>query len=400
MKMLRREPYLNLLKDVSDTPDIKVITGVRRCGKSSLMKMFAEDILKSKADTNIIYIDLTSLDFEHLREYHALNGYIEKRYIKGTDNFVFIDEVQLCKGFELAVNSLHSSGKHKIFITGSNAFLLGSDLATLFTGRTFSIELYPFSFAEYMRYFGLHDQYRAFSGYVRDGGMPGSYLYRTEKQKAAYIGEVFDTLIMRDIQQKYGIRNEDELERLSCYLMDNISNLTSARGISAVLTAESKGAGKSNGNTVGNYMKYLCSAFAFYKVRRYDIRGKRWLATNDKYYLSDHSFRSAKLGTKNADNGRIYENIAAIELLRRGYEIYAGTLYDKEIDFVAMKRNEKIYIQVCQTIEEEQTFRREVDPLLKIKDGYPKIVIARTLTDPYQYEGIRIMDIADWLCGK
>jgi len=400
MKLLRREPYMKLLADVSETPDIKVITGVRRCGKSSLMKMFAEELLLKDSSANIIYIDMTSLDFENLREYHALNSYIEQRYIPDVRNYIFIDEVQLCSGFEYAVNSLYSGGKYNIFITGSNAFLLGNDLATLFTGRSFSIELFPFSYQEYMQYFNLDNQYTAFQNYITDGGMPGSYLYKNDSQKAAYIAEIYDTLIVRDIQQKYGIRNIDMLNRISDYLMDNISNLTSARGIANILAAETKDAKQANGNTIGNYINCLCNAFAFYKVRRYDIKGKRWLSSTEKYYLSDHSFRSAKLGSKNADLGRIYENIVAIELLRRGYELYAGTLYDKEIDFVALRRNEKIYIQVSQTIEDETTFARETDSLLKIKDAYPKLIITRTLGAPYQYEGIQITDIADWLLAR
>lgn len=279
-------------------------------------------------------------------------------------------------------------------MTGSNAFLLSSDLATLFTGRTFEIKVYPFSFKEYLEYFEYTNVYDAFDNYMKEGGMSGSYLYRDTEAKYDYIADVFDTLIVRDIRQKYKIRNPQLMDKIVDYLMDNISNLTSARNIAATFTGNKD---TINHKTIGNYLQYLCNAFAFYKIRRYDIQGKKYLVSNDKYYLSDHSFRYAKLGTKNLNYGRVLENIVAIELLRRGYEVYVGVLYKKEIDFVAIKRNEKIYIQVSDNISNEETFKREVSPLLQIKDAYPKIVVARTRHEEYQYEGIKIVDISDWL---
>ncbi len=224
--------------------------------------------------------------------------------------------------------------------------------------------------------------------------MSGSYLYKTPETKYNYISDVFNTLIVRDIQRKYRVRNMPLIERLCDFLIDNISNLISTRSVAAGFTSERT---KTNDRTISAYIKYLCNAFAFYKVRRYDIQGKRCLASNDKYYLSDHSFKYAKLGTKNADYGRIIENIVAIELLRRGYELYAGVLYKKEIDFVAIKRSEKLYIQVSGSIDDPDTFKREVDPLLRIRDAYPKLLLTRTRQDVYQYEGVQIMDVADWL---
>ena len=289
---------------------------------------------------------------------------------------------------------MHASGKFDIYITGSNAFLLSSDLATLFTGRTFEIKVYPFSFAEYIKYFGYTDLYAAFDKYVSEGGMAGSYVYKDREAKYDYIAEVFNTLIVRDIRKKYKIRNTALMDRLSDFLMDNISNLTSARTIADTFNSHKD---KINHKTVGSYMQYLCNAFAFYKVRRYDIKGKKYLSTTEKYYLSDHSFRYAKLGTKNMDYGRVLENIVAIELLRRGYEVYVGVLYKKEVDFVAIKRDEKLYIQVSDNISDDKTFQREVSPLLSILDAYPKMLIARTRHDAYQYEGIRIVDFSDWL---
>ena len=350
--------------------------------------------MEQNGNANIIHINFNLTQYEALQEYHALHDYIEEQYDSAKDNFVLIDEIQMCSQFELAVNSLHASERYDIYITGSNAFLLSSDLATLFTGRTFEIKVYPFSFQEFVTYHGLDDPYTALERYMREGGMAGSYLYKNQEDKYTYIGEVFDTLILRDIRQKYNIRNQTLMDSVVDFLMDNIANLTSARNITEVLH---KNKDTINHKTVGKYLEYLCNAFAFYKIRRYDIRGKKYLATNHKYYLSDHAFRYAKLGTKNLDHGRLLENIVAMELLRRGYEVYVGVLYKKEIDFVAIKRNEKLYIQVSDNISDGDTFAREVAPLLQIKDAYPKMVLARTRYEEYQYEGIRVIDIADWL---
>jgi len=397
MKLIDRSEYLNKVINVIGTPDIKVITGVRRSGKSKLLEAFKKYVSENIKDSNIIHINFNLAKFEGLKEYHSLNNYIESNYIDGKENFVLIDEVQMCADFELTINSLHASEQYDIYITGSNAFLLSSDLATLFTGRTIEIKVFPFSFKEYLEYHKYADVYSAFDSYIKEGGMAGSYVYNDEDLRYDYIKNVFDTLIVRDIRQKYKIRNPILMDRIVDYLMDNISNLTSSRNISNSLNVSGD---KINHKTVGNYLNYLCNAFAFYKFKRYDIKGKKYLSSNDKFYLSDHTFRYAKLGTKNLDYGRVLENIVAIELLRRGYEVYVGVLHKKEVDFVAVKRNEKIYIQVSDNISRDETFNREVSPLLSIKDAYPKMVIARTRHEDYQYEGIRITDIANWLNEK
>ena len=397
MKLIERKDYLDKVINVMGTPDIKVITGVRRCGKSKLLEAFRAYVSANIPNANVIHINFNLPEFEKLNEYRALYDNINSRYKEGVENFVLIDEIQMCDNFEKAINGLHASEKFDIYITGSNAFLLSSDLATLFTGRTFEIKVYPFSFAEYVKYYGYTDLYTAFDSYVTEGGMAGSYVYKDQQAKYDYIQEVFNTLIVRDIRTKYKIRNTALMDRLVDFLMDNISNLTSSRKISDTFNSYKD---KINHNTVGAYMQYLCNAFTFYKVRRYDIKGKKYLSTTEKYYLCDHSFRYAKLGTKNMDYGRVLENIVAIELLRRGYEVYAGVLYKKEVDFVAIKRDEKIYIQVSDNITDEKTFQREVSPLLSISDAYPKMVIARTRHDDYQYEGVKVVDIANWLACK
>ena len=393
MKLIKRD-YLTKLIDVMNTPDIKVITGVRRSGKSKLLEMFKEYIVENIANNNIIHINFSFPENEYLKEYHELYNYIESKYIEGKQNFVLIDEVQMCEDFENAINGLHAKEKYDIYITGSNAFLLSSDLATLFTGRTFEIEVFPFSYKEFLEYYNLENTSESFDKYVLEGGLSGSYLYKKQEDKYAYIDNVYKTLIVRDIVERNKIKNLPLMDSISDFLMDNISNLTSYRTITNTLNTKKQ---ETNDKTVGLYVKYLCEAVAFYKIRRFDIGGKKYLASQDKYYLSDHSFKYARLGTKNMNYGRTYENIVAIELLRRGYEVYVGVLYNKEIDFVATKRDKKIYIQVSDNIEDTKTFERETKSLLNIKDAYPKILIARTKHDTYQYEGIQIIDIANWL---
>lgn len=394
MKLITRKSYLDKLINVIDTPDIKVITGIRRSGKSKLLEAFKDYISKERENTNVIHINYNLPEYEDLLDARHLYDFVRSAYEPGKENYVLIDEVQMCRDFEKAINGMHASERFNIYITGSNAFLLSSDLATLFTGRTFQIPVYPFSFSEFAQYYDLKGGESDFSRYLLEGGMAGSYLYKDPEDRYDYIKDVFNTLIIRDIKQKYRIRNAALLDNVVDFLLDNISNLSSARNISARLVANKETVSH---KTIKNYIGYLCNSFAFYKIPRYDIKGKRYLSTNDKYYLSDHAFRYAKLGTKNLDYGRMLENIVAIELLRRGYEVYVGVLYKKEIDFVAIKRNEKIYIQVADNITDAKTFEREAAPLLQIMDAYPKMILARTGQPEYQYEGIKVKDAADWL---
>ena len=397
MKLIQRDMYLDQLKDVIGTPDIKVITGIRRSGKSKLMEALRDYVDSSIPGANVIHVNYNLDEFEGLLEYHALLEHVKERYVAGADNFLLVDEVQMCEGFEKAINSLHASEAYDIYITGSNAFMLSSDLSTLFTGRTFELEVFPFSLSEFRSYYGIDDVNDAFEEYTRQGGMSGSYPYRNPEQRYRYVADVFRTLIVRDIRQRHRIRNEEMLDRIADFMMDNVSNITSTRGVASALEADGS---KANHRTVGAYIGYLCDAFAFYKVRRYDIRGKKYLASGEKYYLADHAFKYATLGTRNMDWGRTYENMVAVELMRRGYEVYAGVLYKKEIDFVAIRRDEKLYIQVSDDISSERTFEREVEPLLKIRDAYPKLLIARTKHETYDHEGIEIHDLAHWLAGE
>ena len=394
MKIIERKDYLDRLIRLKDTPDIKIITGLRRSGKSELVRAYMEWI-RTNEDTNIIYVDFADLKFDDLKTYKELYNFCEGQYIDGKTNVIIVDEVQMCEKFELAINSLYNRRKYDIYITGSNAFLLSSDLSTLFTGRFIEIPVYPFSLAEYCEYYGYDSNTaNVLDSYVMNGGLAGAYVYSEKEDQASYIKDVYTTIIKRDLVDKYGIKEEALLDSLTDYMMDNISNLTSASKISNVFKQNKV---ETNHITIGNYMKYLCSAFMFYKVKRYDIRGKKYLETSDKYYLSDLGFRYAMLGTRNMDYGRAYENIVALELLRRGYEIYVGKLYQKEIDFVVMKQNEKLYIQVSDNISDSDTLERELSPLKAIKDAYPKILIANTKHDDYDIEGIKVLDLTNWL---
>ena len=394
MKLIERKFYLQQLIDVMYTPDIKVITGIRRCGKSKLMDAFISYVQKLPNESNIVRIKLNLKEFEVLKEENALYEYINSHYVPDKENFLFIDEVQLCRGFETAINSLYEEERFNIFLTGSNAFLLSSDLATLFGGRVFEISLYPFSFAEYLLYYPQSDINAAFDKYVSAGGMAGSYLYNNPDDAKKYLAGIVRTTITKDIVTKFRIENEDLLNMITDYLMDNVGNRTSVRNIANALTSNTY---RTNDKTCGAYIDYLCRSFLFYPFKRYDVKGKRYLESDKKYYLADLSLRYAVIGTKNADYGHLYENIVAIELLRRGCEVYVGQLNETEVDFVAVKNGMKTYIQVCDDISRQETLQREIAPLLAIRDAYPKMIIARTKHPESHVEGVKIIDIAEWL---
>lgn len=398
MKTIVRKNYLNRIIELKDTPDIKIITGIRRSGKSKLMQAYIEYLKTNYDNINIIFIDFMDLEFEEIKEYHALHSYVEQHYVAGKMNYLFVDEVQMCPKFELAINSLYSKAKYDIYVTGSNAFLLSADLATLFTGRYIEIHVFPFSFQEYCEYYSdVSDKDKLFDEYSFKGGLAGSYSYPNDRDRVTYIKEVYETIVTRDLVQKYALPDTTVLQRLSEFLMDNISNLTSPNKVSQLLTANNV---STSHVTVRKYIKYLCNAFVFYDIKRYDIRGKKYLESSEKFYLCDTGIRYAILGSRNMDYGRVYENMVCIELLRRGYDVYVGKLYQKEIDFVAQRGSEKIYIQVSDNISAQETFEREYSPLLQIRDAYPKMIIARTRHPKYSYEGIVIYDIAEWLLGE
>ena len=395
MELFPRHNYLQQLMSKRCTPDIKIITGIRRAGKSKLMQMYMDYLREIDPSCNVIFVDLRLLQSETLKEYHALHDFVEKHYAPRVNNYVCIDEVQLCPQFELAINSLHATERFDIYLTGSNAFMLSSDLATLFTGRCIEIQVFPFSFAEFVHYVGHGGEVQSLlDRYVVEGGFSGSYLYANASDKTNYVREAYTTIIQRDLIAKYNLPDATMLSRLMEYMLDNVSNISSPNGISSSL--------RQNGFdishvTVARYLDYIANSFLLYKIDRYDIKGKKYLQSLSKYYLTDSSIRYAVLGLRNMDWGRIYENLVCIELLRRKYRVYVGKLYQKEIDFVAMRGNDKIYIQVSDDISNTVTFEREYQPLLQIRDAYPRLIIARTRHQRYSYQGIQIVDLADWL---
>lgn len=395
MRLIERNIYLDRIKSKRGTHDIKIITGIRRAGKSKLLLAYMDFLRETDSKANIIFIDFRLLDAEPLKEYHALNDHIESHFVSGKNNYICIDEIQMCEHFELAINSLHATEKYDIYLTGSNAFMLSSDLATLFTGRYIEIQVFPFSFSEYRTYFGKDDNIqKQFDNYVIEGGLAGSYLYEKSEDKTAYIHDVYNTILQRDLVEKHNLPDNTALTRLVEYMMDNVSNISSPNNISENLI---KNGISTNHVTISTYLELLRKAFVLYKIDRYDIRGKKYLQSLNKFYLADTSLRFSVLGHRNMDWGRMYENIVCIEFLRRGYELYVGKLYQKEIDFVAIKGSEKLYVQVSDDISNHETFSREYTPLLQIKDAYPKMIIARTRNPRYDYQGIEIFDLAEWL---
>lgn len=398
MKYIKRNLYLEKLLKLNNTPDIKVITGIRRCGKSTLMKEYISYIKSIEPSSNIIEINLQDLENSSLLDYQLLNKYILSKYKKDVHNLLFIDEIQLYKNFELVINSLHNKGIFDIYLTGSNAFLLSSDLATLFTGRAMEIKLLPFSFKEYVQFFNDENNIdELFDKYFIEGGMSGSYVYNEKELKRDYLKNVYSTIIVKDLVNKYKIRNEIEFKNISEFMMDNVGKILSPNNVCNVLN---KNKSDITRKTVSKYISYLCNAFLFYESKRYDLKGKKYLENNSKYYLSDISFRFAINGFNNIDYGFLYENIVYLELLRRGYEVYVGKLYKKEVDFVAKKGDEIIYIQVSDYLNDPKTFEREYSSLLLINDAYPKMIIARTHHDMYKFKGILIYDIARWLLDE
>lgn len=403
--MIQREHYMKVLRAYRNKPVVKVLTGLRRAGKSSLLVLLQDELLASGISPDrIIKINYDNMDFFDLRDARSLHHYLREKIVADDRYYILIDEIQECDGWEQVVNSLLSAGKHDIYITGSNSHLLSSDLATYIAGRYVEIPVSTLSFAEVLEFRKAHSQGHVgnmteeINQYIRTGGFPlvhlspGSFdeIYRLVK-------DIYSSAVLRDVVQRFNIRNVDLLERVIHFVFDNIGNIISARNIADYFKSQHR---KVDQSTIYHYLNALSDAFIINRIRRYDIQGKEILQTNEKYYLGDVSLAYAAFGYKDRMISGILENIVLLELQRRGYSVYVGKLGDKEIDFVAEKQNEKLYVQVAFKITDaESTINREFAPLLTIKDQYPKYVV--TMDDFWQdnIEGVRHVYLPDFLLG-
>ena len=337
---------------------------------------------------------------EYLLTKTALYAYITSNWIKGKNNYVLIDEIQECKDFEKLIVGIFEEEKYDIYITGSNAFLLSSDLATLFTGRTCQIPISPFSFKEMVEYYGYKDHLdKALKQYIDFGGFAGGFLYKEAAEKYNYIkNEIYSPILYRDILQRYHIKNVNIIKSISKFLISNVGNTTNALPITNYLNVNNK---KITNKTTIEYIDHLTDSFLFAQVNRYDLIGKKYLSSDNKFYLCDHAIKYAVNGTKNRDLGGIYENIVYWELIRRGYDVYVGKFKNTEIDFYCQNGDDVLYVQVCVNINDEKTFQREIRSLLSIDDNYEKIIITNLFGQKeLQHKGIKIFNLVDWLLNN
>ena len=404
--MIKRNLYLEEIKKYMNKPLIKVITGMRRSGKSMILKLIQEELKNDGIDKkNIIYINFESLVFMDIKDFETLYKYITKKInnISGKI-YILLDEIQEVKGWEKAINSFLVDLDVDIYITGSNANLLSSELATYIAGRYIEMKIYPLSFQEYIDFASENnkdnpltlDEY--FNQYLNFGGLPGIHILNYNKEEIyQYLADVYNSIWLRDVIARNNIRDIELLERVVLYIMDNIGNTFSAKSISDFLKNQGR---KLSIETIYNYLKALENAFIISKVQRYDIKGKNILETQEKYYLSDLGFRHAKLGYQSNDISGYLENIVFLELLRRKYKVNIGKQDNKEIDFVANLRDENLYLQISYLLVSPETIEREFSPLKSIKDNYPKMVLSMDNLAESNVEGSKRKRIIDFLLEK
>ncbi|WP_320949620.1 ATP-binding protein [Fusobacterium sp.] len=404
--MIKRDLYLEEIKKYMNKPIIKVITGMRRSGKSMILKLIQEELEKMGIiKENIIYMNFESLVFIDIKDFEALYKHIiKKTFNKKGKIYILLDEIQEVKGWEKAINSFLVDLDVDIYITGSNANLLSSELATYIAGRYIEIKIYPLSFQEYIDFASENnkktplsiDEY--FYQYLNFGGLPGIHIFNYNKEEIyQYLADVYNSILLRDVIARNNIRDIELLERVVLYIMDNIGNTFSAKSISDFLKNQGR---KLSIETIYNYLKALENAFIISKVQRYDIKGKNILETQEKYYLSDLGFRNAKLGYQSNDISSYLENIIFLELLRRKYKVNVGKKNNKEIDFIANLRDENLYLQVTYLLASPETIEREFSPLKAIKDNYPKMVLSMDNLPESNIEGIKRKRIIDFLLEK
>ncbi len=406
--MVQRKEYLEKLIQWKDDDVIKVVTGIRRCGKSTLLMQY-QDYLKSIGieENQIIAVNFEELEYEELCDYRKLYAYIKDRLIADKTTYIFLDEIQKVPSFEKVVDSLYVKPNIDIYITGSNAYMLSGDLATLLTGRYVEISMLPLSFSEYMQ-LSDKDKESAFADYIKYGGLPFvATMDRTDDKVDTYLEGIYNTVIVKDIEdrQKRQESNSDKrkindiplLKTIAKYLSSVIGSPVSLRGITNYLVSNGR---KISANTVSNYVDALIESFIFYPAERFDIVGKQLLKANKKYYMVDLGIRNHILPRKYYDLGFSVENIVFFELLRRGYKVTIGKYQENEVDFVAEKRGEFTYIQVTADMVSESTFDREMKPLYAIQDNYEKIVLTLDKLTVGNYDGIKVVNVIDWLLNK
>lgn len=406
--MIQRKEYLEKLIGWKDDDVIKVVTGIRRCGKSTLLMQY-QDYLKSIGieENQIIAVNFEELEYEELCDYKKLYAYIKDRLVADKITYIFLDEIQKVPSFEKVVDSLYVKPNIDIYITGSNAYMLSGDLATLLTGRYVEISMLPLSFSEYME-LSDKDKESAFADYIKYGGLPFvATMDRTDDKVDTYLEGIYNTVIVKDIEdrQKRQESNSDKrkindiplLKTIAKYLSSVIGSPVSLRGITNYLVSSGR---KISANTVSNYVNALIESFIFYPAERFDIVGKQLLQANKKYYMVDLGIRNHILPRKYYDLGFSVENIVFFELLRRGCKVTIGKYQENEVDFVAEKRGEFTYIQVTADMVSESTFDREMKPLYAIQDNYEKIVLTLDKLTVGNYDGIKVVNVIDWLLNK
>lgn len=405
--MKNRPLYLKELQKYRDKSVIKVVTGIRRCGKSSLLQLFVEHLKEQKVpEGRILQINFESLQYDGMT-YRELYNQVMEKAKAGTGKFyLFLDEIQRVEHWEKAINSFQVELDADIYITGSNAYLLSSDLATYLAGRYVEIRMLPLSFREFLDFHTFPELVSAetkFEHYLRFGGFPGLAEFDfNEKQIHEVLEGIYASAVLKDIYQRLEIRNSDLLDKVCRFFADNIGNTSSANRVAGVLEAEGNLPKAKKGISAGlvsGYVDALVNAFIFYRAGRYDIKGKELLKTLSKWYIVDMGFRNLLLGYRNADRGHILENLVYLELLRRGYTVSIGKIGPLEVDFIATNQTEKHYIQVTETMLGDETRARKLEPLRKISDNYPKTVLTMDRSFLTNEDGIEIVNLIDWLLG-
>ncbi|MBQ9253632.1 MAG: ATP-binding protein [Bacteroidales bacterium] len=391
---IERISYMQQLETWKDKQVIKIITGIRRCGKSTIMKMFQQHLLDNGIKKNQIqHINLEELENEDLMDYKTLYKHINSKLQKGEKNYIFLDEIQLVPSFQKAIDSLFVKDNVDIYLTGSNAYLLSGEIATLLSGRYIEIEVYPLSFAEYNNYLksNLQDTYRK---YISTSSFPYVAYLNNSTQIFQYLQGIYNTVVVKDIMQRNKIQDVEVLERIVKFLCDNIGNISSLKSITDTLSSTFR---KISQHTLENYVDALLKSYIFYKAERYDIKGKELLKTGAKYYVSDIGFRNMLFGIKPKDLGHILENIVYLELRRRKYQVFIGKYEQKEVDFICFKGGEVTYFQVALSTREETTLQRELEPLLSLKDHFPKYILTLDNDPDTIYNGIKQINVLQWL---